>query len=247
MKNWLLILICQGIVFSALAQANQHDSKGRKQGEWSETWGENKRKKYVGQFKDDKPYGRFTYYYESGEVSSVVDYSKNGTVAYAKAYFPNGNIMSRGKYENKLKDSVWVYFNDREGLISTENWVKGKKEGEEKIFYGDPDQSLFEINTYKNGLKNGQWKQYYKNGKILAIGTYRDDNFEGKVTYYYSSGTVDEEGAYKNAVKNGYWKKYDEDGKLLGKVYYLNGKVIEGEALEKHLEKVRAEKANTGK
>lgn len=243
----LILIVLLASVDFLLAQPNAKDSKGRKQGEWAENWETTGRRKYLGQFKDDKPYGKFTYYNDLGEVTSVVEYSKDGTTAYTKSYFPSGNLMARGKYVNKQKDSIWVYFNDREGLVSVENWVKGKKEGEEKIYYGDPEQSLFEVNTYKNGVLNGPWKQYFKNGKLLASGTYRDGNFEGQVTYYYSSGNIDEQGYYKNAVRNGFWKKFDIDGELLGKVYYLNGKVLEGEALEKHLEKIRAEKSAVGK
>jgi hypothetical protein len=49
---------------------------------------------------------------------------------------------------------------------------------------------------------------------------------------------------------NGYSTFYNEDGTVKSKIFYLNGKILEGEKLEKHLEKIRQEKAqqqNKGK
>ena len=58
-----------------------------------------------------------------------------------------------------------------------------------------------------------------------------------------ASGKVEIEGYYKHAVKNGYWKYYENDGELRRKVYYRNGTVIEGDALDKYLENLRKAKA----
>jgi hypothetical protein len=43
--------------FVSMAQLNQTDAKGRKQGEWAKTYPKSRVYQYKGQFKDDKPIG----------------------------------------------------------------------------------------------------------------------------------------------------------------------------------------------
>ena len=65
----LILVFTSGL---SIAQLNQTDSKGRKQGEWAKTYPKSRVYQYKGQFKDDKPIGTFTYYYESGKVKAVI-------------------------------------------------------------------------------------------------------------------------------------------------------------------------------
>ena len=52
------------------------------------------------------------------------------------------------------------------------------------------------------------------------------------------------QGQYKNGLKHGWWRTYDTNGKEKGKAYYLEGKILEGKALETHQEKMRILKEN---
>ena len=72
---------------------------------------------------------------------------------------------------------------------------------------------------------------------------YKDGNLDGRVKWLYASGKIEIDGYYKHAVKNGFWKYYENDGELRRKVYYRNGSVIEGDLLEKYIEKLKKEKA----
>ena len=66
-KLTLLVVLLAGTGF---AQINQVDSQGRKQGKWEKTHPESAVYQYRGEFKDDKPVGKFTYYYESSKVKA---------------------------------------------------------------------------------------------------------------------------------------------------------------------------------
>jgi len=232
-------------------EINETDSKGRKQGEWVKYHEGTKKKRYVGAFKNDIPVGKFTYYYLSGEVSAVTEFKSDNKTAYTRMYHINGKVMAAGKYLNQKKDSVWLSFNDRKEILSKENYVDGKLNGEVIVYYpSDPSEGQvkrYEITNYVDGLKNGNWIQFFSSGKVKAEGVNKDGNFDGRIKWYFASGKIEIEGYYKHAVKNGFWKYYENDGELKRKVYYRNGKVIEGDVLERHLERLRKEKAEQKK
>ena len=225
---------------------NKLDSKGRKQGKWVKFHEGTEKKRYVGTFNNDIPIGKFTYYYLTGEVSAVTEFI-NEITAYTRMYHVNGKVMAAGKYTNQKKDSVWLSFNDRKEIISKENYVAGKLNGESIVYYpSDPSKGKvkrYEITNYEAGLKHGKWIQFYDSGQTKAEGVYKDGNLDGRVKWLYASGKIEIDGYYKHAVKNGFWKYYENDGELRRKVYYRNGSVIEGEVLEKYLEKLREAKA----
>ena len=56
--------------------------------------------------------------------------------------------------------------------------------------------------TDKNGLKQGEWKEFYANGGIKSERTYKDD------------------------MIHGYYKEYDNRGKLVVTMLYENGAIV---------------------
>ena len=44
---------------------------------------------------------------------------------------------------------------------------------------------------------------------------------------------------YKNGIKHGYCYAYSEAGKEVGKVYYFNGEMLQGKALDKKLAELK--------
>src|SRR5690606_34958299 len=98
---------------TGISQINQVDSKGQKQGEWRKPYEGNTVFRYVGQFKNDKPIGKFVYYYQTGDVEAIITFLPDGKTAYSKMYHESGYLMAKGKYINQLKDSTWMYYDDR--------------------------------------------------------------------------------------------------------------------------------------
>ena len=216
-------MVC-GIFLNA-QDFNKLDDKGRKQGPFKKFYESAKDKVfYEGQFKDDKPYGRFTYYYKNGKVKSFMDYSSDGKVARSKVYSDNGNMFARGKYIGKQKDSTWVYFNIHGKLQSIENWKLGEKHGIEVIFLSKADTS--EVKYWRDGLQHGPWRQYYDNGNLKMKANMIDHEFEGKVTFYFKSGRRNIEGRYVNGLREGSWYHYHEDGSIEMQVLYRGGEMV---------------------
>lgn len=233
-RSLLLSILISASAF-AQPDVNQVDANGLKQGVWKKAYENNAVYKYVGQFKDDKPYGKFVYYYESGDVQAVINFSDDGSVGYSKMYHESGYMMARGKYVNQLKDSTWVYFDDR-GIISyQESYKNGKLDGDYIVYYEPVDGQYLIAKHYKyrEGLLHGEFKTYHPNMQIESEGVYDNGNLNGTVTHYYPNGKAMRIERWQYAVKHGYWIFYDETGKQVGYKLYWEGVQLKGPALEK--------------
>lgn len=260
----LLIVFSILIAGSSFAQ-NKKDDKGRKQGKWVKTYPKSTIKVYQGQFKDDKPYGEFKYWYESGKVQAVMTFSNNGVDAYSKMYHEVGQyLMAKGKYVNKIKDSTWLYYDQRGRLSYEETYVNGKLNGERVVYYVDgvpgekgyyTDESgmprtggtsvykpglKYVVEHYKNGVKHGEYIEYYGSQKVKKRATFVDGNFDGKVKEYHNNGKLAKVSTYKHAARNGVFMWFDKSGKEIKRKYFLNNQELKGERLEKYKAKMKA-------
>ena len=228
MIKHLYTIIILSFIFggSLIAQDfNVLDEKGRKQGPFKKYYESAKDKVfYIGQFKNDIPYGRFTYYYKNGKVKSFMDYSDEGKIARSEVYSDNGKKLAEGRYVDKEKDSTWVYYNSYGKIQSIENWIGGKKHGVEIIFLASGDTS--EVKYWKNDQQHGPWRQYYDNGTYKMKARMVDHEFEGEVTYFFKSGKKNIKGRYVNGFREGTWYHYHEDGSIEMQVLYRNGEVV---------------------
>ena len=202
---------------------NITDENGLKQGKWEVAFENSNFIRYKGQFNDDMPFGKFKYYYLTGEVSVIMIFMDQN-VAKAKIYHKNGNLLSMGKYINQKKDSIWWYFNDRKEILNMESYSNGLLNGEQINYYpGDPSKEkiiVLERYTCINGQKNGDWEQYYKSGRIKSKGTYLNDYLSGSAYYYSSDEKLELKAEYIKGHKQGCWLYYRKDGELFKRIYY---------------------------
>ncbi|UPT69151.1 MAG: hypothetical protein M0D57_11275 [Sphingobacteriales bacterium JAD_PAG50586_3] len=208
--------------------ANQTDANGKKQGPWKKYDAEGKLK-YEGQFKDDKPDGKFTYYYGDGKTKMVSVYSANGTVARVKTYDElYSKVMAEGRYVNEKKDSIWTYYTldakQESQLISTESYDKGIKTGTWKTFY--PSGKLFDSKIYKNDLLEGAWLEYFEDGTPRLKATYVKGMLQGVATYYALDGKKVAEGRFEKGMRHGVWIVQNPEGKMVNEKYNM-GQLIE--------------------
>ncbi|MFH1159631.1 MAG: hypothetical protein V1733_01615 [bacterium] len=217
------------LISSSFSQdtVNQTDLAGRKQGFWRK-YDKGGYRIYEGQFKDNIPYGKFTYLYRSGKVRAVSLISEEGRVARTTSWFPNGKMMAKGKYVNEKRDSLWQFFSEfDETLVSEEFYEDGMKVGIEKVYY--PGKGLAETITWKDGKKEGPWEQFYDDGALKIKGTYLNDEKEGLIQTFFVSGNLLGTGQYKNGHQDGTWSFYDENGNLKLKEHYDMGILLKSE------------------
>ncbi|MCB9224842.1 MAG: hypothetical protein H6582_11730 [Crocinitomicaceae bacterium] len=236
--NRLFFLFALFFVFAVSAQdqpvekINQKDGQGRKQGVWKQAYPNVKVFRYVGQFKDDIPYGKFVYYYESGAVQAVVNFSGNGHTTRSEMYHNSGYMMAKGKYIDQKKDSIWVYYDDR-GIISyQENYKNGVLEGQKVYFYAPVDGKLpvARYEYYRNGVLHGEYKEFHENNKVKEEGKYKDGNLDGYVRNYHRNGRLMKLKYYEHGVQHGPWFFYDESGEQVGTKWYWEGRLLKKEA-----------------
>jgi antitoxin component YwqK of YwqJK toxin-antitoxin module len=244
MKKSLLIFTIILISNFIFAQQNVTDAKGLKQGYWKKPSGEAGKILYEGMFRDGIPQGTFKYYYPFDTVQAIFDFRKDGKISYAKIFHQNGKLAGKGKYineykgteiVNRLKDSVWIYYDDLGVMISKDVYSNGKKNGTSYVYL--PDGKIAEERNYKMDVQEGAFKQYY-DGKILkGEGTYVNGKLEGKNVYYYPNGVQAASGYYKNGLKSGAWIYKEKDGKIKEKELYIDGKLADKKKTEEFFSK----------
>ena len=223
MKKLFLVLFILNTFFF-LAQTT--DASGKKQGYWKQKDEKTNKLVYEGEFKDDKPVGKFKYYYPSDSVRAIIDFKKGGKVAYAKLFHPSGKRMGEGKYNSELlssmnRDSIWLFYDEAGLLISKDKYINGKKDGVSYVYL--PDGKISEEKTYKLDILNGPFKTFFDGKKLKGQGNYVNGLLEGKVSYFYPNGIEVATGYYLNDRKNGPWIYKEENGKIKEKELYKEG------------------------
>jgi len=249
MKNrlTLIVLLLTSIAFG---QVNQVDSRGRKQGPWQKTYEGSAVFQYRGQFKDDKPVGKFTYYYESSKVKAIIKHNEVQTGrSLAYFYHENGQVMSAGIYRNMQKDSTWVNFTPAGKLSTKEEFKNDKLNGITYVYFVSEDLAsqkpvVATKKTFKDGELHGPYVEYFVTGKTKLKGNYVNNKQDGPWEQFHLNGQRAITYRYENGKKHGYQIAYDESGKRIGEVFYYNGHLLEGERLEKLLEDLESKGIN---
>ncbi len=222
---------------TSLAQMNQTDAKGRKQGDWGKTYPKSKIYQYKGQFKDNKPVGTFTYFYPIGKVKAVIKHDPTGNRAVANLYHENGQIMSIGIYRNEKKDSVWRNFGPSGRLSNTESYKADSLHGPKIIYFVPEDledkrQVVASITNFSNGTVEGEYKEFFDDGGLRKVGNYVSGKRNGEWTSYHITGKPMMLERFKMGVKHGWQIAYDEAGVETNRMYFYKGKQAVGEQLE---------------
>ena len=91
-------------------------------------------------------------------------YSPNSNKPYTGdiySIYVNGKKKLEGKYNNGIKDGLWI------------EWYKNGQKMEEEI--------------YKNGEEDGKWTWWYKNGQKKEEGIFKGGKKDGLFTRWYEN------------------------------------------------------------
>ena len=236
------------IPFTLFGQ-NQTDSKGRNQGEWVKYYENSNVPMYKGQFIDNKPTGKFVYYYPSSKIKAIVNHDIKTGRSESYMYHENKNMMAFGIYKNQKKDSVWTHYGPSERLSFKETYKNDVLRGKKTIYYvpEDPYDKRVEVAqemNFENGRLNGEAKDYFPGGAIKKECIYKEGVYDGSVKHYHPTGGVSLVERWKDRQKHGWWMTYNTQGKEIGRTYYYNGKILEGDFLKRHLARMKKEGIN---
>ena len=246
-----LIFLFAFIGFVSFAQVNQVDSKGRKQGKWEKVHPGTRVFMSRGEFKDNKPVGKFVYFYKSSKTKAVVNHNALRTgrsVAYLY-HESTGKAMSIGIYSNLKKDSVWQNFTPSGRLSNTETYKDDKLDGIKKIYFVPEDPSdksriVATIMTYKAGELHGEYKEYFLSKKIKVRGNYTNNKQTGAWEEFHINGQRAATYRYDAGRKHGYAIAYDTKGARLGEAFYYYGRRLDGKPLEDMLKEIEKKGMN---
>ena len=79
--------------------------------------------------------------------------------------------------------------------------------------------------NYKDGKRDGVYKEYDKNGKLSKEKNYEDGWLDGVFKVYHVNGNLGIEGNYEDGKRDGVHKYYDENGKLEREENYKDDKL----------------------
>ena len=232
----LILVITLFIGFGLFAQ-NATDSKGRKQGSWQKNYPNSKAIEYKGAFKNDKPVGKFVYYYPSTKVKAVIVHDETSNRSEAYFYHETGQVLSYGIYRDLKKDSVWLNFGPSGRISFKETYSKDVLNGEKIIYFVPEDPSDKSVRVmakmnYKDGKLEGEYWEYFDIGVLKVKGNYVNNKRHGTWEEFQPNGQPLAFSRYKDGVKHGWCTAHDASGKEINKVYFYYGTMKTGRDLK---------------
>lgn len=158
-------------------------------------------------YRNDTLHGMRYVYSRTGTLDSILQY-RNGRLYGLQRIYKIGGRVVLNKMQYILNDTI-VYERRYDGggeLDAIEYFKNGKLEGECRYYntyYYGTDTAAARICNYKNGLKDGEEKEYRNDGVLYAITSWRGGVKHGKSLMYQYGNRVAYEVDYVNGSKNG--------------------------------------------
>jgi len=139
--------------------------------------------------------GEFEIKYKDGkprEKNTYVDGVLNGL---SEVYDADGTLIIQETYKNGLRDGKSMEIIDDDPTPKCEfNYKMGVKEGEAKCYF--PNGKVARETYFINGVPNGPSKEYYESGLLLMEYTMENGVLKGAVKKYYEDGKLMSEENY---------------------------------------------------
>lgn len=137
-------------------------------------------------------------------------------------YLENGQLKSKGTYEDGLREGTWTEYSHQEDLLyrTESEYSKDKKNGIELIF--KKNGSLYGRFNWRDGVRDGPAEWYDDQKNIVQTGFWTDGKID-KEWVFFTNGSIskieiyDKEEHIKGCYFDGSWHLYYYDKKILGK------------------------------
>ena len=204
------------------------------------------------------PNGKYIEYYKNGQIKVQGNHKegkrdgefraflRNGKSA-GSIFYKNGKII-KSTLVNSMKDNASfsiitdINYNLNSHEIITDEFPNellkqyfifnknGLLDGESREYYEEGD--IKSISSFKNNVANGLFISYYQNGNIKDKQNYKNGNGEGEGLFYYENGQLEEKYFMKNGKLDGEAINYFEDGKIRNKSIFKDGVLLEEEVYQ---------------
>ena len=175
-------------------------------------------------YEDGKNEGQVEMFYMNGSIDTRKNFVKNLMEGDQLVYYPTGVMKNSYAYTGGVQNGKEKQFHPNGKLEYEVNVVNGKYEGELIQYYMSGHIHL-EI-AYKGGKQTGTYKRYYNypENVVSEEGSYNQGLIDGPYMEYHKNGKVSVSGEFKNGEKHSNWKTYNDEGVLLSEETFNNGK-----------------------
>lgn len=197
---------------------NRKDAEGKPTGLWKWFFTDGKLQQ-EGSFKNGLKNGIFKTYDKTGNLSKIEKYIDDvkqesaeevARLELRRDYFPDGKVKVEATYRQGVAEGIRREFDEQGQVVQSYTFSKG-------VLIGQGIVS-------NEGLRHGQWKEFYPNGKVRAEGTYTQGKRTGDWLFYYPQGSLEQQGSFNSEGKtHGSWKWYYPGGQLLRVENYRDG------------------------
>lgn len=88
------------------------------------------------------------------------------------------------------------------------------------------DTLLLVSRSYKEGKKDGEWKEYFNNGSLRYIGYCKNNELHGKFLEYNPNGILIKKGYLKEGFREGKWEYFDGNGEKIKTEFYKDKNLL---------------------
>jgi antitoxin component YwqK of YwqJK toxin-antitoxin module len=156
------------------------------------------------------------YWYESGQLKEIGNYTKKGRQGKRSYYYENGKLEQERNYKNGLQNGEEKKYNKNGQLAEQHHYrIIEPTTADRKLKFKSENlgtSSATPRNDSLHSIRTGTSTFYHPNGKIHQKGSYYPLKFNFKTEY----------------LKEGVWEEYDSTGKRMPKTEYRNGAVYNG-------------------
>jgi antitoxin component YwqK of YwqJK toxin-antitoxin module len=170
-------------------------------------------------YKNNKLEGERITYYENGSKNTVMDVKNDRSVGKEKQFYNFNQVYSTRTYDNNgIENGPAVYYHEIGTVSHKFNVVNEKINGQFEEFY--PNGKLKIKKTFVNGLAEGEQIGYFENGEIWKKGNFVKGNPNGEWFFYHENGKLESSGIFKDGSRIGVWKVYRENGNISDETDY---------------------------
>lgn len=132
-------------------------------------------------------------------------------------------IVHEGEMQDSLPQNLWRNYYASGNIQSAIPYDDGEVDGTAVFYFDDEAHTVKAEVNFDDDILDGDYKEFYSNGRKKAELQLDDGLIDGDALYYYRNGQVKIEGRYKDGLRHGKWKYYTKSGDLLNKESWRKG------------------------
>lgn len=138
----------------------------------------------------------------------------------------SGTLTEEAEYLNNYRHGVVSLYSEKTGrLLSRIEYQDDRFHGLKEVYYDSSDRhTLRERASYKNGQVEGEFAEYYANGRLKETGEIREGKREGEYKKYYENGRLKSIWRFREGELHGLLEEFNEAGSLVRRSPMKEGK-----------------------